>query len=254
MQGMADETLDSRRHAVLAGASRAAVLDLLRRSEHPLGVAEVAEAVGLHANTVRTHLDLLVETGYAARDTEAPRGPGRPRVVYRATATNDDGRNYRLLAELLARYLVATNEHPGEAAIAAGRHWAKNVPLRLPDGWGGDDLTGEGASGANGSSGEGARAARGADGMARVLHMLADAGFAPEMGEDGSSIYLHSCPFRELAQSQRDVVCGAHLGIIQGALAEVDAHVQAPALLPFVEPDLCVASLTRTDEQPAQGR
>jgi predicted ArsR family transcriptional regulator len=229
MQGMADETLDSRRHAVLAGASRAAVLDLLRRSEHPLGVAEVAEAVGLHANTVRTHLDLLVETGYAARDTEAPRGPGRPRVVYRATSTTDDGRNYRLLAELLARYLVATNEHAGDAAVEAGRRWAATTPLPV-DGLGGSD------------------------GIARVLHMLADAGFAPEMGEDGSSIYLHSCPFRELAQTQRDVVCGAHLGIIQGALAEVDAHVQAPALLPFVEPDLCVASLIRTDEQPAQGR
>lgn len=231
MQAMADETLDSRRHAVLAGASRAAVLDLLRRSEHPLGVAEVAEAVGLHANTVRTHLDLLVETGYAARDTEAPRGPGRPRVVYRATSTTDDGRNYRLLAELLARYLVATNEHPGDAAIEAGRRWAKNVPLRV---------------GGTGDAGD-------TEGLGRVLDLLADAGFAPEMGQDGSSIYLHSCPFRELAQSQRDVVCGAHLGIIQGALAEVDPQVQAPALLPFVEPDLCVASLTRTTDTTAQG-
>jgi hypothetical protein len=169
-------------------------------------------------------------------------------VVYRATATNDDGRNYRLLAELLARYLVATNERPAEAAIAAGRHWAKDVPLRLRDA---EDLLG--TTGSNGSNGSNGSDGDDADAMARVLHMLADAGFAPEMGEDGRSIYLHSCPFRELAQSQRDVVCGAHLGIIQGALAEVDAHVQAPALLPFVEPDLCVASLTRTDEQPAQG-
>ncbi|HSF26149.1 MAG TPA: helix-turn-helix domain-containing protein [Actinomycetes bacterium] len=230
---MADETLDSRRHHVLAGASRAAVLDLLRRTQRPMAVSEVAEAVGLHANTVRTHLDLLTETGYAYRETEPPRGPGRPRVVYSATSTTDDGRNYRLLAELLARYLVATNEHPGDAAVEAGRHWAKNVAIRVD------------AERPDGVSGPAA--------VARVVHLLADAGFSPELGDDGMSIYLHSCPFRELAHSQRDVVCGAHLGIIQGALNELGAPVEAPTLLPFVEPDLCVATLREPSDATTRG-
>ena len=68
-------------HQVLASTSRMAVLDLLRASDNALGVLEVAEHVGLHQNTVRSHLDLLVEAGYAMRRTEAPSGPGRPRVV-----------------------------------------------------------------------------------------------------------------------------------------------------------------------------
>jgi predicted ArsR family transcriptional regulator len=41
----------------------------------------VAEVVGLHQNTVRGHLDVLVDAGYAVRRAEAPRGPGRPRIV-----------------------------------------------------------------------------------------------------------------------------------------------------------------------------
>gem|GEM_PF-2710603 len=41
------------------------------------------------------------------------------------------------------------------------------------------------------------------------------------------------------------MVCGAHLGIIQGALAELGAPVNATRLFPFVEPGLCIATLTR---------
>ncbi len=73
-----------------------AILDLLRCSDHDLGVVEVAEHVGLHQNTVRSHLDLLVKAGYAVRRTEVPSGPGRPRVVYQATEAPEGERNYRL--------------------------------------------------------------------------------------------------------------------------------------------------------------
>jgi DNA-binding IclR family transcriptional regulator len=54
-------------HQVLASASRMGVLDLLRLRAQPLGVGEVAQHVGLHLNTVRSHLDLLVDSGYAIR-------------------------------------------------------------------------------------------------------------------------------------------------------------------------------------------
>ena len=75
--------------------------------------------------------------------------------------------------------------------------------------------------------------------------MLGDSGFAPEVSADGTSINLHRCPFRELAVSHQDVVCGAHLGIIQGALADLGGMVSATRLLPFVTPGLCVTTLTR---------
>ncbi len=214
-------------HQVLAGVSRTAVLELLRSRREPLGVGAVAQHVGLHPNTVRSHLDLLVESGYAVRRSEAPRGPGRPRVVYEATAAPDDGTNYRLLAEVLARHLVATSERPGEAAVSAGRDWATSQGLGAGPGTVSD-----------------APVISEQDAVAAVVRMLADSGFGPEVSADGTVINLHHCPFRELAQSHPDVVCGAHLGIIQGALAELGAPVQATRLVPFVEPDLCVTTLS----------
>jgi predicted ArsR family transcriptional regulator len=223
-------------HQVLASASRMAVLELLRSRDRAFGVAEVAEHVGLHQNTVRSHLNLLMESGYALRRSEAPNGPGRPRVVYEATATPDGERNYRLLAEVLAQHLLATSEHPGEAAVNAGRDWAGLKQTRLKD----SDVSAAGAQPSDSDQAVGV-----------VVRMLGDIGFAPELSADRGSISLHRCPFRELAQSHPDVVCGAHLGMIQGALAELGAPVSATRLLPFVQPDLCIITLSYSD---AQGR
>ncbi|HEY7858689.1 MAG TPA: helix-turn-helix domain-containing protein [Candidatus Nanopelagicales bacterium] len=224
---MTDQAIDPRRHRVLAGASRAAVLDVLRRSPTPLGVAAVAGAVGLHTNTVRSHLDLLVESGHVVRGFAPRTRPGRPAAVYEATAAPDDGRNYQLLAEVLAGYLISTSARPAEAAAAAGRQWA--------------------GTGSRTTDGGPVPSPPPGDGVAQVLRMLADTGFAPELTPDGRSIRLHHCPFRELAQAYPQVVCSAHLGIMQGALAELGVPVEATRLLPFVEDDLCVASLSPTD-------
>jgi predicted ArsR family transcriptional regulator len=224
------EPADRNHHQILASISRAAVLDLLRSRAEALGVVEVAQQVGLHQNTVRSHLDLLVSSGYAIRRSEAPRGPGRPRVVYQATAAPEGDRNYQLLAEILAQHIVATSERPAEAAANAGRTWAAR--------------TGR-PQGGNSAKKIAATALSDEEAIAAVVRMLGDNGFAPEVSADGRSINLHRCPFRELAVSHPDVVCGAHLGIIQGALAELGAAVSASRLLPFVTPGLCVTTLTR---------
>jgi predicted ArsR family transcriptional regulator len=218
-------------HKVLSSISRAAVLDLLRSRAQPLGVVEVAQHVGLHQNTVRSHLDLLVESGFAIRRSDAPNGPGRPRVVYEATDRTEDSHSYRLLAELLVQNLIDTNERPGEAAVTAGRSWATSTRHRQP----GSDEPGT----------DSVPPASEDEAIAAVVRMLGDSGFAPELSADGTVINLHRCPFRELAASHPDVVCGAHLGIIQGALADLGDMVSATRLLPFVTPGLCVTTLTR---------
>lgn len=227
-------------HQVMASISRTAVLELLLSRGEPLGVSEVAQHVGLHQNTVRSHLDLLVDSGYAIRRSDAPSGPGRPRVVYEATEAPHGEHNYRLLAELLAQYLTDTSEHPGEVAADAGRSWARTTGLRKKQG---SYETAE-TDGTDGTSP--APRLSEADSIAAVVRMLGDSGFAPEVSADGTSINLHRCPFRELAVSHQDVVCGAHLGIIQGALAELGTKISATRLLPFVTPGLCVATLTRS--------
>jgi predicted ArsR family transcriptional regulator len=165
------------------------------------------------------------------RRSEAPSGPGRPRVVYEATAAPDHERNYKLLAEVLAQHIVATSKSPGEAAVNAGRRWAGSA---------GQQQAGVAVTRVAGLpiSEEAA--------IGEVVRMLGDTGFAPEVSADGTYINLHRCPFRELAMSHPDVVCGAHLGVIQGALAELGTMVSATGLLPFVTPGLCVTTLSRS--------
>ncbi|HEY8951402.1 MAG TPA: hypothetical protein VIP78_02435, partial [Candidatus Dormibacteraeota bacterium] len=58
-------------------------------------------------------------------------------------------------------------------------------------------------------------------------------------------ILLHRCPFREVAESNQQVVCAVHLGMLKGALTEMGAPLEATRLDPFVEPTLCVAHLGR---------
>jgi predicted ArsR family transcriptional regulator len=76
----------------------------------------------------------------------------------------------------------------------------------------------------------------------RVLDAI---GFQPEVrtGSDGTEVLLHHCPFREVAERHTDVICAIHLGLMQGALDELRAPLQATSLEPLVSPNLCVARL-----------
>jgi predicted ArsR family transcriptional regulator len=49
---------------LLEGSAWLARVELLHSREEPLGVVEVAQRIGLHQNTVRSHLELLVGSGY----------------------------------------------------------------------------------------------------------------------------------------------------------------------------------------------
>jgi predicted ArsR family transcriptional regulator len=77
--------------------------------------------------------------------------------------------------------------------------------------------------------------------------MLRDLDFAPEpvAGDDGppDRLRLRHCPFLELAEPHRDLVCPVHLGLMQGALAELRAPVTVTALIPFAETTACLAHL-----------
>jgi predicted ArsR family transcriptional regulator len=80
---------------------------------------------------------------------------------------------------------------------------------------------------------------------------MEELGFAPQPEvSDGDGQYrlnLRQCPFREVAQHHQNVICSLHLGLMRGALARMRAPVIADRLEPFVEPSLCVASLTERD-------
>lgn len=220
------------------GESRARVLAALQDAGRPLDVTEVARLVGLHVNTARFHLDGLVDAGVADRAAEQREQPGRPRTLYvaRPDGARAGVRSYQLLAEILTSFVAAQVPQPARAAQIAGREWGRYLAER-PGPF--ERVT-----------------------AATATHHLVDAldslGFAPEAKTAGSKrqILLHHCPFRESARRHQDVVCAVHLGLMQGMLTELDAPIETNRLDPFVEPNLCVAHLSRrakSDGAPGRG-
>ncbi len=222
---MDNEQLLAAEEASPLGRSRADVLDLLRTADGPLGVREVAQRTGLHPNTARFHLEALVDAGLADRQAEDREAPGRPRIGYRAVADSPAGRRrYRLLAEMLTSLIAGTMAEPGTAAEEAGREWGAYLTQPPPPY---QRLTAQ-------------------ESLAKLTEIMTDFGFAPQPAADGGRyrLCLHQCPFREVAERHRDVICALHLGLMRGALATMRAPLRADRLDPFVEPGLCVAWLT----------
>lgn len=224
----------SKTHGALATTSRVHILELLRGSGTPLDAQQIAAHRGLHPNTVRFHLKVLVDAGLACCRPDPRGGSGRPRLIYTATTDGAGSRHskgFQLLAEILASYLAASSELPTGLAEEAGRAFARRRrgPIQQF---------------AEVSADEAVR---------RVVAMFAELGFEPELNSDGSHrrILLHACPFRPIASEHPDVVCTMHLGLLKQALADLDTAVEVIGLEPFVTPHLCIAHLARrTDTSP----
>jgi predicted ArsR family transcriptional regulator len=217
--------MPDRRPRLLAGLTRARLLSALRGSERGLSVRELATELGLHPNSVREQLDQLVGRGLAQRAPAAPRGRGRPALHYRATPQLDEAAPYRDLARVLAEELARVPD-PTRHAVAAGERWGR-AAIRSA-----------------------VRADAAPEPVSRLLALLAASGFAPEPLAAGEPIRLRRCPFLPLAQKQRRVVCGVHLGLMRGALEELGAPLDAVHLEPFVEPNLCLAHLGPPSTRP----
>lgn len=218
-------------HRALADASRVAILEELQRSA-PLDASQLAERLGLHHNTVRSHLEILANAGLVAGEADKREGPGRPRVVYRAVAQDaapEEQSGFRLLAHILASYLAASSPDPEASAVDAGRAWGRYLVER-PAPF--------------------ARVSPEAA-LERTTALLERLGFAPELvGKDSvRRILLHRCPFRDLATTHPEIACSVHLGLIRGALAEMEAPVEGTTLDRFVEPSLCIAHFAEAKER-----
>jgi predicted ArsR family transcriptional regulator len=189
-----------------------------------MSIAAIADVLDIHPNTVRFHLDTLVGTGRVEQVAADHKGPGRPALMFRATRGMDPAgpRHYQLLAEILAAGLAGDRDAEARA-LAAGREWGLQLKP-APE-------TTAGAPDADES-------------IEHLVGFLDELGFAPERRGD-EQLGLRNCPFLELVESRKAVICPIHLGLMQGALETWEAPVTADRLEAFVEPDLCLVHLTR---------
>lgn len=203
-------------------ASRAHILETLREEGSALSLAQLAEMTGLHPNTLRGHLDELVSAGTVRRTRAPVEGRGRPAWLYVADGPDPaPGSEYAGLAAALAIGLERTSVAPRAAAEAAGWEWGRDLAGQTPDE---------------------------TDSRRRVRLVLERLGFAPR-DDRQATVRLTRCPLLQTARAHPEVVCGVHLGIVQGVLAESGADPGTAALHPFAEPGACVLTLHRDKEQ-----
>src|SRR5215216_2252012 len=119
----------------LGDETRYAMYRELATSTAPLSAPELAERLGLHANTVRLHLDRLREAGLIEAEAVHRGTVGRPQHLY-SLAPGAPGLGFDPPAHaLLAGLLAAMAEQMGanaEAATRTGRAWGLEAGKRQP--------------------------------------------------------------------------------------------------------------------------
>jgi predicted ArsR family transcriptional regulator len=183
----------------LGDETRFSMYQELASSTNPLTAGELAERLGLHANTVRLHLERLREAGLVDVEPVHRGTVGRPQHVYSlapgAPGLGFDPPSYTLLAGLLATLAERVGADADDAA-AAGRSWGLEAGRRTRS-----------------------------KSCVRALSAEMDRlGFDPaaEAAPGGTTdiAFLH-CPFRELAEAYPELVCNLHRGICEGVVEAV---------------------------------
>ncbi len=188
-------------HKALADDTRYRLYRYLRLSGRPVAVRELAIRLSLHPNTLRPHLRRLEEVGLVAHDSSRTSASvGRPQTVYIAVDVEPrEGRDHKLLADILAGLLTTSKQR--ERAEELARDWGAYLMGRtVPR--------------------PGAKRAPGVH-LAALQDAMARAGFQPRFRRTGKrsvQISLRECPFRDLLDEHRDLVCAVHRGLLEGML------------------------------------
>src|SRR5690242_14499659 len=154
---MAERSADRTEHAAprlellkaLGDNTRYAIYLELARAPAPLATSQIAETLGLHANTVRPHLDRMREVGLLDVVTDTQGAVGRPQHRYSlaadAPSLGFEPPAFPVLARMLLR-MAASAHVPAAEAVDAGREQGVTAAGRRPVGTCAEALTQELAS------------------------------------------------------------------------------------------------------------
>jgi predicted ArsR family transcriptional regulator len=216
--GTVKDVLDLAVLKALADETRYAVYRELASSPAPLSAPELAERLGVHANTVRLHLERLRDAGLVDAEAVHRGTVGRPQHLYflaaGAPSLGFDPPAHALLAGLLAALAEQVGADINDAADT-GHSWGVEAGRRT-------------------------RTRSCVRALAAELERL---GFEPAVAAgDGTSEgdvridFLH-CPFRELAEAYPELVCNLHRGLCEGIVEQVgEGSVEEFATLYNPEP------------------
>lgn len=191
------------------------VLEAVEKAHRPLRAAHIAAMLGLHHNTVREHLEALVDDGFICV-TAVPTGQrGRPALVYSATAPNPGEvlDSYLALLEAIADTLGA-EQNAQTTARAIGQQWARNTYAAAHA-----DTSEESHAPDDQTRPEPLDTTTNAcDGLEPLIPSLVRMGFAPEPAQSG--ITLKACPLITATRTPSALVCLMHEGFLNETLAQ----------------------------------
>ncbi|OZB85475.1 helix-turn-helix domain-containing protein [Microbacterium sp. 13-71-7] len=192
----------------ISSYSRVRILHLVQARPHRT-IGELCEATALHPNTVREHLQRLIEGGYVVQATEHRTTRGRPRVLYSAATgapeasspvakqkADDAARR----GDLLRRMLQTESSSLGQRAIYQ---------------------------------------------LDALVEHLEESGFEPVIDEDRLTVELTPCPHAAARPEHRPVLCQVHLGLMQGVLAQAGGPLTARCVRSAARPEECTVELDR---------
>jgi predicted ArsR family transcriptional regulator len=208
-------------HKALADDTRFRLYRYIGLAGRPVSVREMSRRLSLHPNTLRPHLRRLEEAGLISREIRKSAAVGRPQTLYSIRETEaQEGRDYRLLAEMLCGLLR------GKRAMEQAKELARR--------WGAYLVT-------QGGPKPGVELPAGRH-LAVLQEGMARAGFNPRFRRmQGATIEvtLRDCPFRDLADDYRALVCTLHQGLVEGMLSGLNPKLSLKEFEPFVERAIC---------------
>ena len=206
---------------------RRRLYEVVTSQPEPVSRDEAASAAGIGRALAVYHLDKLVESGLLTASYQRPPGrsgpgAGRPAKMYarsdREFAVSVPPREYELAARLLVQAVEADPSDRSRTALAGA---ARRLGTEL-------------GSAFRPAAGEAVAAGRDVKGV------LTQQGYEPCGGADGV-IRLRNCPFHQLAEQHRELVCGMNLALVEGLVEGLGADGWHPALDP--RPGQCCVAI-----------
>ncbi|WP_336631497.1 MULTISPECIES: helix-turn-helix transcriptional regulator [unclassified Microbacterium] len=192
-------------YSAISNYSRVEILHLVQERPERT-VAELVDATSLHPNTVREHLQRLMDDGYVVSVTEHRTTRGRPRVLYSAT----DG----------VTAFSSVQRNKARAAAERGDLMRRVLPGETPE--------------------LGTAALHQIDAL---VEDLVDAGFDPYVDEKELTVELTPCAQASAQADHREVLCSVHLGIMQSVLSSAGGPLAVDEMRPSCDPRECVVQL-----------
>ena len=200
--------------------TRQQVRKAIEMAVNPISIAEISDSIGLHENTIRGHLNVLLALGDIERTQLSPTQRGRPKWLY--TKSKRPQAMARHLLNALTSRLSEVGEEELVEEAAAG--WAAMLPSPQP------------ATNIN-------------EAVANLSASLENLGFTTEISSLGDAVAVSHCPY-ELIVGESPIICDIHTALASKILRDSGQPVSIASMEVFATKGVCIARLNRADRDP----